>query len=203
MKITDSVLSLTSPSTGLSGIHYSTLKVLGSILKDQKKYNKTATFYGCHTALNTHCWDYKKSGKVRTFESNQSKFNTWKLQTRFYWVCSWGIMKMATSLTPRTGLSGFQFSTLKVLESLIPNDQKKYNNTEMKSGRLFAVATQHLTPSVVIMKIQKTYPLGHGNPNKRQVKKQRSKDTSYYCTMTGVWLARVQYIQSCIYSQVL
>jgi hypothetical protein len=32
---------------------------------------------------------------------------TKELQTRFYWVCSWGIMNTATSLTPpSTGLSG-------------------------------------------------------------------------------------------------
>ena len=30
--------------------------------------------------------------------------------------------------------------------------QEKYNNTEMKSGRLFTVATQHLTSAVVIIK---------------------------------------------------
>ena len=30
--------------------------------------------------------------------------------------------------------TGIQFSILKVLESLIPKDQKKYKNTEMKSG---------------------------------------------------------------------
>ena len=47
------------------------------------------------------------------------------------------IMKSATSHTPSTGLSGIQFSILNVLESLIAKDQKKYNNTEMKSGRLF------------------------------------------------------------------
>ena len=33
-------------------------------------------------------------------------------------------------------LSGTQFSILNALESLIPKDQKKYNNIEMKSGRL-------------------------------------------------------------------
>ena len=32
-------------------------------------------------------------------------------------------------MPPSTGLSGIQFSILNVLESLIPNDQKKYNNT--------------------------------------------------------------------------
>ena len=42
-------------------------------------------------------------------------------------------MKCATSLiVPSSGLSGIQFSILNVLESLIPKDQKKYNNTEMK-----------------------------------------------------------------------
>ena len=39
-------------------------------------------------------------------------------------------MKNATSLTsPSTGLSGIQFLILKVLESLIPKDQKKIITT--------------------------------------------------------------------------
>ena len=51
-------------------------------------------------------------------------------------------MKSATSLTPpRTGLGCTQFSILNVLESFIPKDKKKYNNAEMKSGRLFTAAT--------------------------------------------------------------
>ena len=55
-------------------------------------------------------------------------------------------MKSATSLTvPSTGLSGIQFSILNVLESLISKDEIKYNNIEIKSGRLFMAATQHLT----------------------------------------------------------
>ena len=53
---------------------------------------------------------------------------------------------------PSTGLSGIQFWTLNVLESMIPKDKKKYNTTEMKSGRLFTVATKHFTPAVVIIK---------------------------------------------------
>ena len=40
---------------------------------------------------------------------------------------------------------------LTVLESLIPKDQKKYNNLEMKSGRLFTAATQHSTPALANM----------------------------------------------------
>ena len=31
--------------------------------------------------------------KSRSLESNQTKIKRWKLQTRFYWVCSWEIMK--------------------------------------------------------------------------------------------------------------
>ena len=34
--------------------------------------------------------------------------------------------------------SGIQISILNVLEPLIPNDQKKYNNTEVKSGDFYA-----------------------------------------------------------------
>ena len=40
-------------------------------------------------------------------------------------------------MPPGTGLSSIQFSILNVLESLILKDQKKYNNTEMKSGATF------------------------------------------------------------------
>ena len=40
-----------------------------------------------------------------------------------------------------TGLSGTQFSILIVLESLIPKDQKKYNNTKMKSIHIITSPT--------------------------------------------------------------
>ena len=44
-------------------------------------------------------------------------------------------MKGATSLMPSSNvLSGIQFSILNVWESLISNDKKKYNNSEMKAG---------------------------------------------------------------------
>ena len=47
-------------------------------------------------------------------------------------------MKSATSLThPSTSLSGFQFSMLNVLKSLIPKDQKKYINTGDEVGATF------------------------------------------------------------------
>ena len=62
-------------------------------------------------------------------------------------------MKSAISLKPpSTGLRGIQFSILNVLESLISKDQKKYNNTEMRWGRLFTAATQYLTLAVVNIK---------------------------------------------------
>ena len=41
-----------------------------------------------------------------------------------------------------TGLSCVQFSILNVLESLVLKDQKKYNNTEMKSGDFFTATTR-------------------------------------------------------------
>ena len=76
-------------------------------------------------------------------------------------------MNSVTSLmAPRTGLSYTQFSVLIVLESLIPNDQKKYNNTEMKSGRLFTATTHHLTPAVVNIKILETSRSLESNQNK-------------------------------------
>ena len=68
--------------------------------------------------------------------------------------------------------SGIQFPILNVLESLIPKDQKKYNNTEMKSGRLFTAATQHLTLAVVNIK-----------SNQRKINRLKAKvfnQTIYY-----------------------
>ena len=70
-----------------------------------------------------HC---KNSGKCRSIVSNQTKINEWKLQARFDWVCSWEIIKSATSLTtPSTCLSGIQFSTLKVLGVIDPKEPEK------------------------------------------------------------------------------
>ena len=57
--------------------------------------------------------------------------------------------KRNISYAPSTSLRGIQSSILNVLKSLNPKDQKKYNNTEMKSGRLFTTTTQHLIPAVV------------------------------------------------------
>ena len=98
---------------------------------------------------------YKISGKSWSFKSNQTKTKKWKLQTRgFYWVCSWEIMqKCNISHAPSTGLSKTQFSILNVLEPLIPKDQKNITTLRLKSRRLLAVFTQHLTPIVVIIKI--------------------------------------------------
>ena len=45
--------------------------------------------------------------------------------------------------------------TLEVSDSLIPEDQLRYNNTEIMSGILtFKAAVQHLTPAFVIIKLQ-------------------------------------------------
>jgi hypothetical protein len=49
----------------------------------------------------------------------------WKLQTRFDWVCTWGIMKNAASLTPLApAWAVLMFQHLKVLDSKIPKDLK-------------------------------------------------------------------------------
>ena len=42
------------------------------------------------------------SGKSWSLESSPTKIKKWKLQTRFYWACSWEIIKCATSLMPPT-----------------------------------------------------------------------------------------------------
>ena len=58
-------------------------------------------------------------------------------------------MKCNISHTPSTDLSDIHFLILNVLESLIAKEQKKYNNTEMKSGRHFTAAT----PAVANIKV--------------------------------------------------
>ena len=71
-----SVTSLAPPRIDLNGIQFSILNVLETLIpKDQKKYNNYnkykyvgATFYGRHTALDTHCCEYKKSGKKSHFK---------------------------------------------------------------------------------------------------------------------------------------
>jgi hypothetical protein len=44
---------------------------------------------------------------------------TWKLQTRFNWVCTWGIKKKGIIRAHITSLSGTQFSIIEVRESTI------------------------------------------------------------------------------------
>ena len=67
--------------------------------------------------------------------------------------------KCIFSHPPSTSLSTIQFTTFKVLESLIPKDQKKYNNTEMKSYkspiniRFFSITveTRHQVSRIVLL----------------------------------------------------
>jgi hypothetical protein len=60
------------------------------------------------------------------------------LQTRFDWVCSWGILKKSNFLTPpSTGLSGTRFSTLNSAGINDPEEPEKYNNTELKNRATF------------------------------------------------------------------
>ena len=72
-----SATSLTPPGTGLSGNEFSNtiLNVLESMTpKDQKNEKKPTEMKSGHrTANDTCCCDYKKSGKGRSIESNQTK----------------------------------------------------------------------------------------------------------------------------------
>ena len=115
--------------------------------------------------------------KSRSLESNQTKKKKKrKLQTRLYWVCSWEIMKSATSPTPLSiGLSGIQFSILNVLESLIPKEQKKNNNAEMKSGRFLRLHTSLNTHCCEYKKYCKRSIPREQQPN--QIKKIKIADT--------------------------
>ena len=91
------------------------------------------------------------------------------MQTRF-WV--WEIKDNKECTSPSTSLSGNQFSILNVLDSLIPKDQKKYNNTEMKSGWLFTATKQHLMPAVVNIKIQNSGKSWTLESNQTEIKKR-------------------------------
>jgi hypothetical protein len=68
---------------------------------------------------------------------------TWKLQTRFDWVCSWGIMKKGNiPHALSTCLSDIRFQYLKV-ESMIPKDQKIETSCYdvQKSGKKWSFET--------------------------------------------------------------
>ena len=45
-------------------------------------------------------------------------------------------MRANEKCNPSTGLSGTEFSILNELKSLIPKDQKKYNNTELEEKNM-------------------------------------------------------------------
>jgi hypothetical protein len=53
-------------------------------------------------------------------------------------------------------LSGTQFSTLNSAGTNGPEGPEKYDNTEVKYGKLFTAATRHLTPAVVKYKDPET-----------------------------------------------
>ena len=61
----------------------------------------------------------------------------------------WEIMKSATSLTLR--LEWYSILNTKCIGVIDPEGPEKYNNTEIKSGRLFTAATQHLTPTAIAL----------------------------------------------------
>jgi hypothetical protein len=88
---------------------------------------------------------------------------TWKLQTRFNWVCTWRIMK--TFNIPHAPCSGWGASQFSILRSTGLNDPEgpeKYNYSEWRSGQLFTAATQHLTPAVVMYTyLEKVIPRKH------------------------------------------
>ena len=70
--------------------------------------------------------------------------STFHLQ--FNWVWPWESVEIETSMTPPSiSLSGIQFSIPMYLNHWSRRTGKKYNNTQMKSGRLFIAATQNLT----------------------------------------------------------
>ena len=56
-------------------------------------YNKVFTVQTLQICWRFHAHKHKYSGKIWSPKSNQTKIKKWKLQTWFYWVCSWEIMK--------------------------------------------------------------------------------------------------------------
>ena len=97
---------------------------------------------------------HKHSGK-----SNQANIKKWKLQTRLSYLLCLVCFLSRSSSSIYSGMGIILRSHLLLffvlLSLLIPKGQKKYNNTEMKSGQHFAAATQHLTPAFVKIKIVK------------------------------------------------
>ena len=103
---------------------------------------------------------YKNSCKSRSLESNRTAIKKWKLQTRFYWVCSWEII----SHVPWHRIKRYSILNTKCI-GVSRRTRKIYNNTEMKSGRLFTAATQHKIPDVLNIKILlKVNPSGATKP---------------------------------------
>jgi hypothetical protein len=86
---------------------------------------------------------------------------SWKLQTWFKWVCTWGILNKCdvphVSLAPACAVLNSQH--LIVLASMIPKDQKNITTLKCSMGQLFTASTWHLTPAVVKYK----------NRNKRNI----------------------------------
>ena len=108
--------------------------------------------------------ELKNTGKSRSLESNQTRINEWKLQTRFFWlrVCSWEIMKNAPSLmTPSTSLSGIQFSKLKVpvedlyvLEALKPcGGQYKWSTVVVNQYNFYQAPYIYLSLIILLDKL--------------------------------------------------
>jgi hypothetical protein len=76
-----------------------------------------------------------------------------KCITRFNWICSWVIMKKCNTAHPRLpAWVVLNCKHLKVLESIIPQNQKNISTLKWSTGQLSTTATRQWLPSVVMNK---------------------------------------------------
>ena len=105
---------LTCPSTGLSGILLSVRTLYPWRTRIWKKYQHYIDVRGevLPTPLGTTTALRPLNNLEKTGPSEiERNYNVRKQQTRFYWVCSWELMKSAIILTPpSTGLSSVLLS---------------------------------------------------------------------------------------------
>jgi hypothetical protein len=78
---------------------------------------------------------HNNPGKVIPWEYKSQQIYKKKIQTRFSWVCTWGILKTHNIL----------HASKRYLKD--PEGLGKYNNTEVKYG-IFTAAARHLAPAV-------------------------------------------------------
>ena len=127
-EIMESAVSPMPPSTGFTGIQYS---ILNAFPKDQKKYYNTHWDEGVwmFTAATQHLTPavviIKIPVKSQSLLSNQTKIKKWKLQTRFYWICSWQIMEIQHLSRPQRWFKRYSIHNIKCIGIIDPEGPEK------------------------------------------------------------------------------